>query len=145
MKSRYVVVTDETFPAKDKNRKIINDKLHEKLELERKELSEKLRARREENERATALKLEKEEKVRREKRELNELKQQEALSHFLKTQAQPVLYYLPEKLTDEMTALIAKQKEETSKARNTFEQDKPGNYTNDPLPRDEDTSMTDEE
>ncbi|KAI9364652.1 pinin/SDK/memA/ protein conserved region-domain-containing protein [Pilaira anomala] len=124
----------------DKNRREINEKLHEKLEKERRELSEKLRARREEKER----KLEEENKLEREKEKLRELYRQEKLANFLVTETKPALYYLPEKLTDEMVLIIAKQKKEIRDQISLFESK--DTDMNDPLPRDdEDTAMTDDE
>jgi tRNA isopentenyl-2-thiomethyl-A-37 hydroxylase MiaE len=73
---------------------------------------------------------------------LHDLKEQEVLANFFKTKAEPILYYLPEKLTDEMNLLIQKQKEDAFEARETFEK---RNIKNDPLPSNDDTAMTDEE
>lgn len=75
---------------------------------------------------------------------LSELKHQEVLANFLKTKSEPILYYLPEKLTDEMSALIKQQKEDATEARCNFEKTIQ-NITNDPLPQDEDKMTTDED
>lgn len=119
----------------DKNRREINEKLHDKLEQERKELAEKLRARREEKER----KLEHEKKITREKLELFNIHQQEKLANFLKTKTEPIIYYLPEKLTDDMVLTIEKQKENVQQRKVELE-NKNNDVVNDPLPMEEDGS-----
>lgn len=62
----------------------------------------------------------------------------------MKTKSEPFLYYLPEKLTDEMSSLIKQQREDATEARCDFE-NKVQNITNDPLPRDDDKITTDED
>jgi hypothetical protein len=119
------------------------------LEAERRELQEKLSARREEKERKLEEKLQAEQRIRDEKRELYELRQQEKTSYFLKTKTNPTLCYLPEKLTDEMELILKKQRENVLEARKQFEM-KIGsgtdeNITNDPLPASDDDKMTDDE
>lgn len=112
------------------------------MEQERKELAEKLRERREEKER----KLEHEKKIIREKLELFNIHQQEKLANFLKTKTEPIIYYLPEKLTDEMVLTIEKQKEKVQQRKIELE-NRNNDVVNDPLPKeDEDSAMlTDEE
>ncbi|KAI8095183.1 pinin/SDK/memA/ protein conserved region-domain-containing protein [Thamnidium elegans] len=125
----------------DKNRREINEKLHDKLEQERKELAEKLRARREEKDR----KLEHEKKIIREKLELFNIHQQEKLANFLKTKTEPSIYYLPEKLTDEMVLTIEKQKEKVQQRK--IELENRNDIASDPLPKNEEDSaiINDEE
>lgn len=91
------------------------------MELERKELQEKLLARKEEKQRLIDLKLQEEQKIQQEERELSNINQQEKLANFLKTDSEPFLYYLPEKLTDEMITTIKKQKEQVLESRNRLE------------------------
>jgi hypothetical protein len=43
------------------------------------------------------------------------------LSGYLKTEAEPCLYYLPKKLTQDMEDVIDNQKKEALKARKTYE------------------------
>ncbi|KAI8070573.1 pinin/SDK/memA/ protein conserved region-domain-containing protein [Gilbertella persicaria] len=105
----------------NQNRQAINNKLHEKLEQERKELQEKLKARKEEKLRLAEQKLEKEKRLLQEKRELSDLLQNEKLAHFLKTSTQPVLYYLPQKLTKDMDQTIQSQKQTVLEERIRFE------------------------
>lgn len=66
------------------------------------------------------------------------MKEKEVLANFIKTRTEPVLYYLPEKLTDEMSLLIKRQKEDASEAREEFEK-RNNHITN------EDTAITDNE
>ncbi|KAI7907838.1 pinin/SDK/memA/ protein conserved region-domain-containing protein [Cokeromyces recurvatus] len=106
----------------DKKRQAINEKLHERLELEKKQLAEKLKARKEEKMRLAEQKKQIEQKMWEEKKELAEIIQNEKLANFLKTNvAQPTLYYLPAKLTKEMEEIIKTQKEKASEARKRFE------------------------
>ncbi|KAI8973749.1 pinin/SDK/memA/ protein conserved region-domain-containing protein [Mycotypha africana] len=105
----------------DKNRQAINEKLQEKLDQERKELAEKLKARREEKLRLEEMKAQRERKLLEEKRELAEIIQKEKLANFLKTTTEPALYYLPQKLTDQMSETIKDQKEKALEARKQFE------------------------
>ncbi|KAG2207894.1 hypothetical protein INT47_010878 [Mucor saturninus] len=105
----------------DKNRREINEKLHEKLELERKELQERLQARKEEKQRMLELKIQEEQELQAEERELKKLEQQEKLANFLRTETEPFLYYLPETLTDEMSLTIKEQKERVIESRNKLE------------------------
>ncbi|KAG2231090.1 hypothetical protein INT48_003459 [Thamnidium elegans] len=133
--------------GKNRNRRLfgalleINEKLHDKLEQERKELAEKLRARREEKDR----KLEHEKKIIREKLELFNIHQQEKLANFLKTKTEPSIYYLPEKLTDEMVLTIEKQKEKVQQRK--IELENRNDIARDPLPKNEEDSaiINDEE
>ncbi|KAI8387376.1 pinin/SDK/memA/ protein conserved region-domain-containing protein [Blakeslea trispora] len=106
----------------NKNRQAINNKLQEKLEQERKELQEKLKARKEEKIRLAEQKVQKEKRLLEEKKELSRILQNEKLAHFLKTSTQPTLYYLPQKLTDEMAETIESQKKESLAARIQFEE-----------------------
>ncbi|CAO3631935.1 unnamed protein product [Mucor fragilis] len=114
----------------DKNRQAINEKLHEKLEKERAQLQESLRERREEKMRLAEEKLEKERQLWQEKKERSKLQQDELLANFLKTTAQPALYYLPQKLTDSMQNKINQQKEQALDAKRNF---KGENNNDDPL------------
>lgn len=67
-------------------------------------------------------KLEKEKKLAQDKMELAKLIENERLANFLKTtSATPTLYYLPEKLTEEMEKTIKEQKEKALEARKEFE------------------------
>ncbi|KAI8373638.1 pinin/SDK/memA/ protein conserved region-domain-containing protein [Choanephora cucurbitarum] len=106
----------------NKNRQAINNKLQEKLEQERKELQEKLKARKEEKMRLAEQKIQEEQRLLEEKKELSKILQNEKLAYFLKTTTQPTLYYLPQKLTDEMAETIELQKKEALTARIQFEE-----------------------
>lgn len=140
-KKRVFFIYVCTKTKKDKNRREINEKLHDKLEQERKELSEKLRARREEKEK----KLEHEKKIIKEKLELFNIHHQEKLANFLKTKTEPIIYYLPEKLTDEMVLTIEKQKERVQQRKIELG-NRNNNVVNDPLPKDEeDSTMVEDE
>ncbi|KAG2191921.1 hypothetical protein INT46_011648 [Mucor plumbeus] len=105
----------------DKNRQAINEKLHEKLERERAQLQEKLRERKEQKIKLAEEKLEKEKQLWQKKTERLTLAQNERLANFLKTATQPSLYYLPQKLTDDMQEKIKQQKEEALEAKRKFE------------------------
>ncbi|EPB81090.1 hypothetical protein HMPREF1544_12217 [Mucor circinelloides 1006PhL] len=114
----------------DKKRQAINEKLHEKLERERAQLQESLRERREQKMRLAEEKLEKERQLWQQKKEQSKLQQNELLANFLKTAAQPTLYYLPQKLTDSMQEKINQQKEQALAAKRNFEGE---NNDDDPL------------
>ncbi|KAI9474156.1 MAG: pinin/SDK/memA/ protein conserved region-domain-containing protein [Benjaminiella poitrasii] len=106
----------------DKKRQAINEKLHERLEMEKKQLADKLKARREEKLRLIENQKQLKQKMWEEKKELAEIVQNEKLANFLKTHnAQPTVYYLPAKLTKEMEEVIKTQKEEALEARKRFE------------------------
>lgn len=76
------------------------------------------------------------------------MRQKESLVGFLKTKTEPSLCWLPEKLTDEMESTLKRQKEDVSEARKQFDIKtgaKSDKMTDDPLPCDDDTPMTDDE
>ncbi|KAI8875018.1 hypothetical protein K501DRAFT_289540 [Backusella circina FSU 941] len=105
----------------DKNRKEINDKLHEKLEKEKQEMFEKSKARKEEREKMFEMKTKEKNRLQEEKRELFQVEQMTHLSHYLKTETKPCLYYLPKKLTQEMETVIENQQKEALEARKKYE------------------------
>lgn len=81
-------------------------------------MQERLQARKEEKQRLIDLKLEEEQKQQQEERELMNINQQERLANFLKTETEPILYYLPDNLTDEMSLTIKEQKDRVLESRN---------------------------
>ncbi|KAI8978913.1 pinin/SDK/memA/ protein conserved region-domain-containing protein [Pilobolus umbonatus] len=105
----------------DRKRKEIDNKLHEKLELEKKELAAKISAREEEKNRMIELKKRQEQLKIEEKRELLKVEESNLLAYYLKTENKPCIYYLPHQLTDEMKQKIEKQKEEALMIRKEYE------------------------
>ncbi|ORE05085.1 hypothetical protein BCV72DRAFT_4307 [Rhizopus microsporus var. microsporus] len=106
----------------DKRRREINQKLQEKLDLEKKAMAERTEARKLEKERMEQMKRQEEERILAEKRELFEVQQKKVLANFLKTTTEPVLYYLPSKLTDEMSKTIDMQTQDALTAKKSFEE-----------------------
>ncbi|CAO3693079.1 unnamed protein product [Rhizopus microsporus] len=106
----------------DKKRREINQKLQEKLDLEKKAMAERTEARRLEKERMEQMKRQEEERILAEKKELFEVQQKKVLANFLKTTTEPVLYYLPSKLTDEMSKTIDMQTQDALTAKKSFEE-----------------------
>ncbi|EIE81333.1 hypothetical protein G6F46_001347 [Rhizopus delemar] len=112
--------TEQTSEV-DKKRREINQKLQEKLDSEKRAILEKIEARKLEKERMEQMKKKEEEKIIAEKKELFEVEQKKMLANFLKTTTEPNLYYLPDKLTDEMSQTIEKQVQDALAAKRSFE------------------------
>ncbi|KAG1225342.1 hypothetical protein G6F35_003466 [Rhizopus arrhizus] len=112
--------TEQTSEV-DKKRREINQKLQEKLDSEKRAIVEKIEARKLEKERMEQMKKKEEEKIIAEKKELFEVEQKKMLANFLRTTTEPNLYYLPDKLTDEMSQTIEKQVQDALAAKRSFE------------------------
>ncbi|KAG1469826.1 hypothetical protein G6F56_003036 [Rhizopus delemar] len=130
--------TEQTSEV-DKKRREINQKLQDKLDLEKKALVEKMEARKLEKERLEQMKREEEEKIIAEKKDLFEIQQKRIMAKFLKTTTKPTLYYLPDKLTDKMSQTLDTQTQDAFSAKISSENRREGRReTRTEDPREED-------
>ncbi|KAG0165275.1 hypothetical protein DFQ28_008965 [Apophysomyces sp. BC1034] len=106
----------------DKKRQEIQNKLQEKLDVEKKELAEAIKADREKKEEQNIALKRKRQREAEEKRDTVIVQQQEYLANFIKTETTPALYYRPSKLTPELEQRLVEQKENAQKERHLYEE-----------------------
>ncbi|KAF7727819.1 hypothetical protein EC973_007050 [Apophysomyces ossiformis] len=108
----------------EKKRQEIQNKLQEKLDVEKRELAETIKAERERKEEQNIALKRRRQREAEEKRDAIRVQQQEHLASFFKTESTPALYYRPNKLTPEMEQRLAEQKENAEKERKLYEERK---------------------